>query len=103
MRTARATASAILICLSLLAAPLAFGENTQQDKMKTCNADATSKHLSGDARKEFMQTCLSNDTAASGKEMTPQQQKMSACSKDAAAQHLSGDERKKFMSTCLSK
>jgi len=96
-------AKAILICLSLLAAPLAFGTNAQQDKMKTCNADAASKHLSGDARKDFMKTCLSSDAAASGKEMTPQQQKMSACSKDAAAQHLSGEERKTFMSHCLSK
>jgi hypothetical protein len=31
----------------------------QQQKMKTCNADAKAKSLSGDARKEFMKTCLS--------------------------------------------
>ncbi len=30
----------------------------QQDKMKNCNADAKSKELKGDARKEFMKTCL---------------------------------------------
>jgi hypothetical protein len=96
-------ATTVLIGLSLLATPLVFAANTQQDKMKTCNADATAKHLNGDARKSFMKTCLSGDAAAGGKELTPQQQKMSTCSKDAAAQHLTGDDRKKFMSSCLKK
>lgn len=32
---------------------------TQQAKMKTCNADAKTKALSGDARKTFMKDCLS--------------------------------------------
>ena len=36
---------------------------TQQDKMKTCNADAKTKALAGDARKAFMKTCLSNKPA----------------------------------------
>jgi hypothetical protein len=90
------TATTVLIGLSLLATPFAFGANTQQEKMKTCNADAKAKNLSGDARKDYMKTCLSD-----GKELTPQQQKMSTCSKDAAAQHLTGDDRKKFMSSCL--
>ncbi|HBP1512340.1 TPA: phosphate starvation-inducible protein, partial [Pseudomonas aeruginosa] len=31
---------------------------TQQEKMKTCNADATAKALKGDERKAFMSTCL---------------------------------------------
>ena len=30
----------------------------QQEKMKSCNADATSKALKGDERKAFMSTCL---------------------------------------------
>ncbi len=30
----------------------------QQDKMKTCNADAKTKELKGDERKAFMKTCL---------------------------------------------
>jgi hypothetical protein len=30
----------------------------QQEKMKTCNADATVKALKGDARKAFMSDCL---------------------------------------------
>jgi hypothetical protein len=31
----------------------------QQQKMKTCNADAKAKSLSGDPRKQFMKECLS--------------------------------------------
>jgi psiF repeat len=31
---------------------------TQQDKMKSCNADPKAKELKGDARKGFMKECL---------------------------------------------
>nr|WP_309592494.1 PsiF family protein [Methylovorus glucosotrophus] len=41
-------------CLSAKATP-----PTQQEKMKTCNADASAKSLTGDARKAFMKSCLS--------------------------------------------
>jgi hypothetical protein len=37
---------------------------SQREKMKTCNADATTKGLKGDARKSYMSTCLKGDTAA---------------------------------------
>lgn len=30
----------------------------QQDKMKSCNADAKTKELKGDERRAFMKTCL---------------------------------------------
>ena len=36
----------------------------QQDKMKTCNADAKTKDLKGDERKAFMKECLSNKPAS---------------------------------------
>ena len=39
-------------------APAAPG--AQQNKMKTCNADAQTKDLKGDERKAFMKDCLSN-------------------------------------------
>ncbi|WDS36340.1 PsiF family protein [Pseudoxanthomonas sp.] len=32
--------------------------STPQQRMKTCNADAATKKLSGDARKTFMSSCL---------------------------------------------
>jgi hypothetical protein len=38
---------------------------TQQDKMKACNADPQAKSLKGDARKQFMSTCLSNQPSSS--------------------------------------
>ncbi len=32
--------------------------SAQQDKMKACNADAKTKELKGDERKQFMSACL---------------------------------------------
>lgn len=75
-------------------------QNTQQDKMKTCNAQAKEQTLSGDARKSFMKTCLSNQPAAESK-LNSQQQKMKQCNADAKTKGLSGADRKTFMSTCL--
>jgi hypothetical protein len=51
---------------SAAAAPAAAPEKpmTQQQKMKACNADATSKHLKGDERKSFLSSCLKSDSAA---------------------------------------
>jgi len=37
---------------------------TQQEKMKSCNADAGTQHLTGDARKAFMSNCLKGSPAA---------------------------------------
>jgi len=36
----------------------ASAKPTQQEKMKTCNADAKQKKLAGDERKKFMSDCL---------------------------------------------
>jgi hypothetical protein len=44
------------------AAPSA--KQAQQDKMKTCNADAKTKALKGAERKTFMSTCLKGNSAA---------------------------------------
>lgn len=40
------------------AAPAAAAPVKQQDKMKSCNADAKTKALKGDERKKFMSACL---------------------------------------------
>ncbi len=67
----------------------------QQERMKTCNAEAKGK--TGDERKKFMSQCLKGDTApAKG---TAQQERMKTC--NAEAKGKTGDERKKFMSQCL--
>ncbi len=88
----------------------------QQEKMKTCNADAGKQGLKGDERKKFMSSCLSAKKdaavpaaaqpapAAAAPALSPkeaQQQKMKTCNADAAKQELKGDDRKKFMSECL--
>jgi hypothetical protein len=78
---------------SLFAAPAAYAQNSQQNKMTECNAQAGDKK--GDERKAFMKSCLS-----ATKPMT-QQEKMGYCNKEATGK--TGDERKAFMKDCLSK
>ena len=43
---------------SCLSGDEATAGNSQQGKMKTCNAEAGKKALKGDERKAFMSTCL---------------------------------------------
>jgi predicted lysophospholipase L1 biosynthesis ABC-type transport system permease subunit len=92
----------VLLSLSLLAMPV-LAATAQQEKMKTCNADAARQSLKGDARKAFMKECLSAKAEAKEeqKAKTPQQEKMKQCNADAAAKQLKGEDRKKFMSDCL--
>jgi psiF repeat len=89
----------LALALALFAAGPALAIS-QQDKMKSCNADASKKDLKGDERQKFMSQCLSAEGAP--KEMSPQQERMKTCNADAAKKELKGDERKKFMSDCLS-
>jgi hypothetical protein len=103
------TASIVAISLfisGLCIAPFAIAAPAQQNKMKTCNAEANDKGLGegkGDERKAFMKECLSaKSMKAGGTQQGNQQNKMKSCNKDAGAKGLKGDERKTFMSTCLS-
>jgi len=41
-----------------------YALTAQQEKMKTCNADAKTQGLKGDERKAFMKNCLSKKPAA---------------------------------------
>ena len=95
----KGTTLVVFTALALLSMS-AQGQNTQQEKMKTCNAQAKTQSLSGDARKSFMKTCLSAQPAAEPK-LNSQQQKMKQCNADAKAKGLTGADRKTFMSTCL--
>ena len=93
-----------LLMIGLLVCSQGFAATAQQNKMTTCNADATAKSLKGDERKAFMSTCLKAAPAANdGKELTPQQQKMTTCIADAKTKARTGDARKAFMSECLKK
>jgi hypothetical protein len=54
-----ATAPASAPAAAPAAAPATDKKAAQQEKMKSCNADAKSKGLKGKDRKDFMKTCLS--------------------------------------------
>lgn len=99
-----ATVCASLFSMTALAqtAP-ATKQNSQQTRMTTCNAEAKTRNVQGDARKQFMKSCLSNDTTKDGKPLTSSQQRMADCNKEAKTKALAGDARKTFMSTCLKK
>jgi hypothetical protein len=85
------------LSLAFSGAVYAAEPTPQQNKMKTCNADATGKK--GDERKAFMKECLSAKPAAPEPKLT-QQDKMKKCNADATGKK--GDERKAFMKACLS-
>jgi hypothetical protein len=88
-----------LLVMGLLLSAQGFAATAQQNKMTTCNADASAKSLKGDERKAFMSTCLK---AAPAPAVT-QQEKMKTCNATASTQALKGDVRKAFMSDCLKK
>ncbi|MDR0209015.1 MAG: PsiF family protein [Pseudomonas putida] len=85
-----------LLVLGVLISAQSFAATAQQEKMTTCNAQASEKALKGDERKAFMSACLKAKPAT-------QQEKMKTCNADASAKALKGDERKAFMSDCLKK
>jgi hypothetical protein len=86
--------------LAVLAGQAAWADNSQQDKMTSCNADAKTKGLTGDDRKAFMKSCLSaTQPTAKG---NSQQEKMKTCNASASTKGLTGDDRNAFMKTCLS-
>lgn len=88
-----------LLVMGLLMCAQGFAATAQQNKMTTCNADATAKSLKGDERKAFMSTCLKTAPAPAA----TQQEKMKTCNATATTQALKGDARKAFMSDCLKK
>ena len=47
-----------LLAIALLFSTQGFAATEQQNRMTTCNADATAKSLKGDERKAFMSDCL---------------------------------------------
>ncbi|KMM79486.1 PsiF family protein [Pseudomonas deceptionensis] len=89
-----------LLLIGLLLCSQGFAATAQQNKMTTCNADASAKALKGDERKAFMSNCLKAKPATAA---TTQQDKMKTCNATAGTQALKGDARKTFMSDCLKK
>ncbi|GFM62275.1 phosphate starvation-inducible protein PsiF [Pseudomonas cichorii] len=88
-----------LLLVGLMVSTQGFAATEQQNKMTSCNADASAKSLKGDERKAFMSNCLK---AAPAPAQT-QQEKMKTCNATATTQALKGDARNSFMSDCLKK
>lgn len=88
-----------VMLVALMMSAHAFAATEQQNKMTTCNADASAKALKGDERKAYMSSCLK----AAPPPAATQQEKMKTCNATASAQALKGDSRKTFMSDCLKK
>jgi uncharacterized protein HemX len=91
-----------LLAALALAFPLAAGAQqltAQQQRMKSCNAEASDKELKGDQRQSFMSQCLKGE--GEHKQLTAQQEKMKTCNREASDKNLKGDKRQDFMSECL--
>ena len=74
------------------AAAAAPAANSQQNKMKECQATAGEKKLEGKARQDFVNTCLKAKPEKA-------ESKMAMCNKKTAG--LKGDERNKAQSECM--
>jgi psiF repeat len=112
-----ALASALLFAGLVSAADDKATHPGQRQHTKECTAQAGEKHLTGDARKEFMAECLKGHEGSeeslkteknshSGKSLdgehrNAQGQKMKMCNQEASAKNLRGDDRRQFMSQCL--
>ena len=106
MKTTASIAVAAAFAGLLCAGSASAADKTpQQQRMADCNKAAGDKKLEGDARKQFMSSCLSgksDSTAAAPAPASTQQEKMKTCNEEAGKKNLKGDDRKKFMSSCLS-
>ena len=119
MHALLATLASVLLVVALASA----GDDqtthpSQTQRMTECNAQAAEKHLTGDARRQFMSACLKghatpheetsspekgshSEPARDGKHHSTQGEKMKTCNQEASAKNLHGDERRTFMSSCL--
>ena len=96
---------AAILAVGLALASTAWSQDkqtAQQERMKSCNAQASKKDMKGDERKAFMSKCLSADGGKASAKQTAQQEKMKSCNAQASKKDMKGDERKAFMSKCLS-
>jgi len=110
--------ASVLLLVALAAADEKATHPSPAPHSAECNAAASDKHLTGDARRHFMAECLKGHVSPheekSGTEQdahpgpssndehhATQAEKMKACNQDASAKNLHGDERRTFMSQCL--
>ncbi|MGA8595356.1 MAG: PsiF family protein [Bryobacteraceae bacterium] len=76
---------------------------SQQDKAKACNNMADKKGLTGNDRKNFMQSCLSKAADTQPISEMSQKDKMNACKNLADKKNLSGQDRRSFIKDCMNK
>ena len=103
------------IALTLIAATFALAaqssfaaseaQKAQQEKMKGCNAEAKTKDLKGDARKDFMKGCLSGkaDAAQPAAAAAPAAAPNAQCADKAVGKNgkpLAGAAKATFMKKC---
>lgn len=77
-------------------------QKAQQEKMKGCNAEAKTKELKGDARKDFMKGCLSGKADAA-KPAAAAAPAASSCEEKAVGKNgkpLAGGAKAAFMKKC---
>lgn len=84
--------------IAVLSSGSAFAA-TQQEKMRTCNAEAKSKSLKGEERRAFMSQCLTL-TPEEKQERLALREKAKTCAAEAKTKSLKGQERKQFIAEC---
>jgi psiF repeat len=90
-----------IICLSLVSTYSFAG--AQQEKMKTCSADAKASGKMGAERKAFMRQCMSGGMSAEEKsaKRAAKKEKSKACRAEATASGKKGAERKAMVKSCM--
>jgi hypothetical protein len=91
--------AATLVTVAALGATPASAA-TQQEKMKTCSAEAKAKTLKGSERRSFMSQCLAA-TPEEKQARVALKEKTRTCTEEAKAKALRGDERKQFVASCV--
>jgi psiF repeat len=76
---------------------------SQQDKAKACNNMADKKGLTGNDRKNFMQSCMSKANGTQPVSDMSQSDKMNACKSLADKKNLTGKDRRSFIKDCMNK
>jgi hypothetical protein len=94
--------TAVVALLAPAAVALAADQATpQQNKMATCNKQASAQSLSGDARKSFMSQCLSASGGSQPAASTAAMSKEQSCAADADQKKLAGASRTSFIKKCI--
>ena len=94
------TTAILVVAATLFASAPAFAAGTQQEKMKSCNAEARTKALKGDERRSFMSQCLAVSPEEKQARLA-QREKAKSCTAEAKGKGLKGDEKKTFLAQCV--